>query len=46
MATNLSSRLEVPRTRIKDKNNDMTDDLALSTDLIHSLDEYNAQEQG
>jgi len=46
MAVTLSSRLEIPRARFKEKNKVVTDGSALSTNSIHSHDEDNAQEQG
>ena len=46
MAVTLSSRLEIPRARFKEKNKVVSDDSSLSENSIHSDDEYNAQEQG
>ena len=43
MAVNLSSRLEIPRSRFKEKNKVVNDGSALSTNSIHSHDEDNAQ---
>ena len=45
MAVTLSSRLEIPRARFKEKNKVVNDGLALSTNSIHSHDEDNAQGQ-
>ena len=46
MAVTLSSRLEIPRARFKEKNKILTDGSVLSTNSIHSQDEENAKEQG
>ena len=46
MAVTLSSRLEIPRARFKEKNKVVNDGSALSTNSIHSHDEDNAQGQG
>ena len=46
MGITLSSRLEIPRARFKEKNKIVNDDSALSTNSIHSNDEDNAQGQG
>mgnify|MGYP000048470137 FL=1 len=46
MAVTLSSRLEIPRARFKEKNKVVTDGSTLSINSIHSHDEDNAQEQG
>ena len=46
MAVTLSSRLEIPRARFKDKNKVVNNGLALSTNSIQSHDEDNAQGQG
>ena len=45
MEVTLSSILEIPRSRFKEKNKIVTDGLTLSTNSIHSHDEDNAQEQ-
>ena len=46
MAATLSSRLEIPRARFKEKNKVVNDGSALSINSIHSHDEDNAQGQG
>ena len=46
MAVTLSSRLEIPRARFKEKNKVVNDGSVLSTKSIHSHDEDNAQGQG
>ena len=46
MAVTLSSRLEIPRARFKEKNKVVNDGSTLSIDSIHSNDEDNAQDQG
>ena len=45
MAVTLSSRLEIPRARFKDKNKVVNDGSALSTNSIQSHDEDNAREK-
>ena len=45
MTVTLSSRLEIPTARFKEKNKVVTDTSALSTNSIHSNDEDNAQER-
>ena len=45
MAVNLSSRLDIPRSRFKEKNKVVNDDLSLSANSINFHDEYNAQGQ-
>ena len=45
MAVTLSSRLEIPRARFKEKNKVGNDGSTLSTNSIHSHDEYNVQGQ-
>ena len=45
MAVTLSRRLEIPRSRFKEKNKVMNAGSALSTNSIHSHDEQNAQGQ-
>ena len=45
MTVTLSSRLEIPRARFKDKNKVMNDGSALSIVSIHSHDEDNVQEK-
>nr|AAW28564.1 Retrovirus-related Pol polyprotein from transposon TNT 1-94, putative [Solanum demissum] len=42
----LSSRLEIPRVRFKEKNKVVTDGSTLSINSIHSHDEDNVQKQG
>ncbi|RAN85607.1 hypothetical protein B5P41_34055, partial [Bacillus sp. SRB_28] len=44
MAVTLSSRLEIPRSRFKEKNKVVTDGSTLSINSIHSHDEDNVQE--
>ena len=46
MAVTLSSRLEIPRARFKDKNKVVNDGSIFSKNYIHSHDEDNAQGQG
>ena len=46
MTVTLSSRLEIPRARFKEKHKVVNDGSTLSTNSIHSHDEDNAQEQG
>ena len=46
MAVTLSSRLEIPRARFKEKNKVVNVGSALSTNSIHSHDKDNAQGQG
>ena len=46
MTGTLSSRLEIPRARLKDKKKVMNDGSAFSIKSIHSHDEDNAQGQG
>ena len=46
MAVTLSSRLEIPRARFKEKNKVVADGSTLSNNSIHSHDEDNVQEQG
>ena len=46
MVVTLSSRLEIPRARFKEKNKVVNDGSALLTNSIHSHDEDNAQGQG
>ena len=46
MVVTLSIRLEIPRSRFKEKNKVVNDGSALSTNSIHSDDEDNAQGQG
>ena len=46
MALTLSSRLEIPRARFKEKNKVVNDGSALSINSIHSHDEDNSQGQG
>ena len=46
MAVTLSRRLEIPRSRFKEKNKVMNDRSTLSTNSIHSHDEDNAQGKG
>ena len=46
MTITLSSRLEIPRARLKEKIKVVNDGLALSINSIHSHDEDNAQGQG
>ena len=46
MAVTLSSRLEIPRARFKEKDKVVADGSTLSNNLIHSHDEENTQEQG
>ena len=45
MTITLSSRLEIPRPRFKEKNKVMADGLTLSINSIHSHDEDNVQEK-
>ena len=44
MTINLSSGLEIPRTRLKEKNKVVADGSTLSINSIHSHDEDNVQE--
>ena len=46
MAVTLSSRLEIPRARFKEKNKVVADGSTLSINSIHSHDEDNSQGQG
>ena len=46
MEVTLSSRLEIPRARFKEKNKVVADDSILSINSIHSHDEGNVQNQG
>ena len=41
----LSSKLEIPRARFKEKNKVVADGSTLSINSIHSHDEYNVQEK-
>ena len=45
MTVTLSSRLEIPRARFKEKNKVVADGSTLSINLIHSQDEDNVQEK-
>ena len=45
MTITLSSTLEIPRARFKEKNKVLADGLTLSINSIHSHDEDNVQEQ-
>ena len=45
MTVTLSSRLEIPRARFKEKNKVVADDSTLSINSIHSHDEENVQEK-
>ena len=45
MTVTLSSRLEIPRARFKDKNKVVADGSTLSIKSIHSHDEDNVQEK-
>ena len=45
MTITLSSRLEIPRARFKEKHKVVTDGSTLSINSIHSHDEYNVQEK-
>ena len=46
MTITLSSGLEIPRTRLKEKNKVVADGSTLSINSIHYHDEDNVQEQG
>ena len=46
MAVTLSSRLEIPRARFKERKKVVNDGSALSTNSIHSHDEDNATGKG
>ena len=46
MEVTISSRLEIPRARFKEKNKVVNDGSALSINSINSYDEDNAQGQG
>ena len=46
MTVTLSSRLEIPRARFKEKNKVVNDGSALSIKSIYSHDEDNAQGKG
>ena len=45
MTVTLSSRLEIPRTRFKEKNKVVANGFTLSINSIHSNDEDNVQEK-
>ena len=45
MTVTLSSRLEIPRSRFKERNKVVTDGSTLSINSIHSHDEHNVQEK-
>ena len=45
MTVTLSSRLEIPRARFKEKNKVVADGSTLSNNSIHSHDEDNVQEK-
>ena len=45
MTVTLSSRLEIPKDRFKEKNKFVVDGSTLSINSIHSHDEYNVQEK-
>ena len=46
MTVTLSSKLQIPRARFKEKTRVVNDDLAFSINSIHSHDEDNDQGQG
>lgn len=46
MKVTLSTKIEIPRTINKERNQIVTDGSALSTNSIHSHDKHNCQEQG